>query len=270
MKDDEGVALEMADRKAATRPARRRRDEAVNTIQDLYLNEYLEAVRLAEQFESSAEFQAALASQLPQNSAGTRRLYASRITTLLFPSGEWSSPALGIWRAYRDDALLRDAFRVRYLEAIAPVRAFLLDVLSGVEVGEPLAGDRVLRFMSGLGIRAESKTAERLPRNLSKLGFLSRSSGGYRRAVPPYDPTSVVLELCRRFGNQPTTVPFAEIVQDPFWRFIGVPDAGALRTILYRAFEHGGIAKFVKADELDQVTLARPFAELLEARWRLP
>ena len=187
-----------------------------HTIQDLYLDEYLMAIKLAARRETPAQLVAVLHAQLPQNSPETRRSYARRTTTLLFSSKTLDSIPVAVWRVYGDDCILRDHFRVRYLEAISLAREFLLQSVVGVDVGAILPPTVAATFVDRLVARVIPKAAERLRRNLVKLGFLRRSSGGYIRVVPPYDPTSVVLELYRRFGQQPATVAFQDIVADPF------------------------------------------------------
>jgi hypothetical protein len=238
------------------------------TIQDLYLDEYLMAVKLAAQVETPAQLAAVLQAQLPQNSPETRRTYARRIVTLLFPSKTLDSAPVAVWNAYHDDCILRDHFRVCYLEAISLARKFLLQSVTSVDVGAVLPPTTAAFVEQACG-RVIPKAAERLQRNLVKLGFLRRSSGGYIRVVPPYDPTSVVLELYRRFGQQPVTVAFQDIVADPFWRLIGVPDEATLSGILYTAVGQQMLAKFVTSDELHQVTMGYAYAELLEMRRRL-
>jgi hypothetical protein len=239
------------------------------TIQDLYLDEYLMALKLAARVETVAQLVAGLEAELPQNSPETRRSYARRMVTLLFPSKTLDSAPVAAWRAYCDDRILRDHFRVRYLEAISLAREFLLQSVTSVGVGAFLPPDAAVTFVEKACGEVIPKAAERLPRNLAKLGFLRRSNGGYVRVVPPYDPTSVMLELYRRFGQQPATVSFQDIVADPFWRLIGVPDEAILSGILYTAVGQQMLAKFVTSDELHQVTMGYAYAELLEMRRRL-
>ncbi|MGH7860912.1 MAG: hypothetical protein ACREOS_01605, partial [Candidatus Dormibacteraceae bacterium] len=95
------------------------------TIQDLYLQECLHGVKLAEKSASVQDLRGRLEDELPQNSPGTRRLYAQRICGWLFPNGSLESAPLLTWRAYHDEQLLLDHFRVRYLEAIPLLGKFV-------------------------------------------------------------------------------------------------------------------------------------------------
>ena len=240
-------------------------------IQDLFVNEFIMAAKLAATAQSIGTYRSDLERLIGQNSEETRRHYIARIFAWLFPNGQLDAGPVLTWKHYHDDRLLLDSLRVSYLQAIPMLARFLDQLLAHVAVGELLPSTYIHEFgLADCGEPTPRNTAERLTRNAMKLGFLHRSLDGLVHVVPPYDPTSVVLELHRRFGQEPATVAFGDVAGNPFWRFIGVPDTGTLRAILYQAVEHGGIAKFVKADELDQVTMARPYAELLEARWRLP
>jgi len=239
------------------------------TIQDLYLDECLLGVRLAEMARSVGDLRQRLAEELPQNSPGTRLTYAGRICNWLCPSGLLDSAPLLVWRAYQDEQMLLDHFRVRYLEAVPLLARFVSGPLSLVDVGATLDSDTVRAFVARECGDVVPKTIERLPLNLVRLGFLARASKRLRRTSPLYDPTSVVLELHRVFAQTPTTTSFAEVVAHPFWRYLGVPDTITLESILYGAVAKRLLTKFVKSDELNQVTVGHSYAEFLELRLRM-
>lgn len=227
-------------------------------------------VKLAEICSSTNELCSKLESQLPQNSPVTRRTYARRVCAWLFPDGSLDSAPLAAWLAYRDEQILLDHFRVRYLEAIPLLGKFVTDDLAILDTGSPVRPESVRAFVSRECGVALSHTVTRLPVNLGKLGFISRAAKEYVRATPAYDPTSVALELLRIFGQAPTTTSFAEIAAHPFWRYIGVPDSSTLENVLYTAVAHGLLAKFVKSDELNQVTNGYSYREVLSLALRIP
>ena len=233
------------------------------TIQDLYVQECLLGVKLAEKLSSVDDLRLRLSEELPQNSPETRRLYAQRICTWLFPNRTLDSAPLLAWRAYHDEQILLDHFRVRYLEAIPLLGRFVTGPLASIGIGDVLSTDAVTTFVSRECGSAIPRTIERIPRNLLKLGFLSKNGGDYVRTVPSYDPTSVILEAHRLFGQTPSTTPFSEIVAHPFWRYAGVPDPATLEQILYWGVTQGLLAKFVKSDELNQITTGQSYRDLL-------
>lgn len=240
------------------------------TIQDLYLDECLLGVKLSEHARSVDELRQRLEAQLPQGSPTTRRLYSARICTWLYPSGRLDSPPLLAWRAYGDEQILLDHFRVRYLEAVPLMAKFVVGPLAATAVGESLSVETVHSFVARECGNAIPKTRERIPRNLSLLGFVRRNGKGFVRTVPLYEPTSVILELHRVCGQEPTTTPFAEIAAHPFWRLLGVPDMAALESALYRAVAAGLLAKFVRSDELNQITTGRSYRDMLASGARVP
>ncbi len=240
------------------------------TIQDLYLEECLLGVTLAETSTSVESLRERLEYELPQGSPETRRLYAMRICKWLYPNGCLDSAPLAAWRAYHDEQILLDHFRVRYLEAVPILGKFVCGPLAAVEDGASFTVDSVRAFVVAQCGQAVPKTVRRISTNLNKLGFLRRLGSGLVKTAVNYDPTSVVLELHRVFAPRPTTVAFAELVSHPFWRYVGVPEAGALERILYAAVGHGLLAKFVKSDELNQITTGLSYGELLAKQMRLP
>lgn len=239
------------------------------TIQDLYLEECLLGARLAESCTSVSGLREILEEQLPQNSPQTRSMYALRICGWLFPDDSLESAPSLAWRAHHDQQILLDHFRVRYLEAVPLLGRFAAGPLALLEVGGTLGQEAVEAFVSRECGAAIPKTTKRVSTNLRKLGFLARNGKGHVRTVPTYDRTSVALELHRYFSPEPTTVPFEEIIAHPFWRLVGVPDVGALERMLYDAVGQGILTKFVKSDELNQVTTGMSYRELLESGRRM-
>jgi hypothetical protein len=220
-------------------------------------------VKVAAICDSVLELRQRLEEQLSQNSPETRRLYAQRIATWLFPSKKLDSAPLLVWKVYQDEQILLDHFRVRYLEAIPLLGKFVSGPMTSLGLGDPLTTDSIRAFISLECGRTIPDTQQRLPKNLSRLGFLKQSGRTYVRTIPSYNPLSVVLELHRIFSTEPVTIPFAEIAAHPFWRYIGVPDATTLEQILYWGVTTRLLAKFVKSDELNQVTTAYSYVDLL-------
>lgn len=235
------------------------------TIQDLYLQECLLGIKLAAKSSSFEDLRSRLEEELPQNSPETRHLYAMRIAAWLFPNRALDSAPLLTWRAYGDEQILLDHFRVRYLEAIPILGKFVAGPISSVEPGCSLPPESVRAFVSRECAASVTETVKRLPLNSSKLGFLARFGKTYVRTNPPFNPLTVILELHRVFGPEPATIPFDEIVAHPFWRYVGVPDTTRLEEILYWGVTSGILAKFVKSDELNQVTTGNSYAELLRS-----
>src|SRR3990172_12085377 len=118
------------------------------TIEDFYLEECLLGVKLAESSKSMDELRSKLEEQLPQNSPETRRSYAGRICRWLFPDGSLGSAPLLAWQAYRDEQILLDHFRVRYLEAVPLLGKFVSGVLASLDVGSSLRPESVRAFVS--------------------------------------------------------------------------------------------------------------------------
>ena len=122
-----------------------------------------------------------------------------------------------------------------------------------------------------LGEAPPEKTRERLKTNLKKLGFLERSRGKPDRLTPVVSQkTSFLILLHHLFAAKSVrTVELRHLLANPFWKLIGYKSEDPVRSLLREADATGAVAKYVVADQLEQVTTCFAFDELLERRVRL-
>jgi hypothetical protein len=57
-----------------------------------------------------------------------------------------------------------------------------------------------------------------------------------------------------------------EILSNPFWQYLGLRDQDVVRKIFREADANGVIAKYIVADQLEQVTTTYSFDEFIQRR----
>ncbi|GFP28315.1 hypothetical protein [Candidatus Hakubella thermalkaliphila] len=71
------------------------------------------------------------------------------------------------------------------------------------------------------------------------------------------------------FAPTHRTVSLKEIVEHHFWHFLGIRSQDRVKTILKEANARGLIAKYIIADQLEQITTKHTLESMLENRIRL-
>jgi hypothetical protein len=115
------------------------------------------------------------------------------------------------------------------------------------------------------------KTLKRLKMNLAKLGFLDRSpTKGDRLKRIQLNKTSFIVVFHSIFSPAgPRTIEIQQILQHPFWKYLGLKSEQSVRAILREAEASGLLGKYVAADQLEQVTTCFSLSEILNRRVRL-
>ncbi len=92
--------------------------------------------------------------------------------------------------------------------------------------------------------------------NLAKLGFLDRSpTRGDRLNRIHVDKTSFLVVFHSIFSPAgPRTIELQQILQHPFWKYLGLKSEQSVRAILREAEASRLFGKYVAADQLEQVT----------------
>jgi tryptophan synthase alpha subunit len=64
-------------------------------------------------------------------------------------------------------------------------------------------------------------------------------------------------------------VTIKEILSNPFWRYLGIREAEEVKKVFKEADANGVIAKYIVADQLEQVTTRYSFEEFIQRRLQL-
>jgi len=258
----------------AIRPSRARAPAAQReqrALQDALITEGVLAVKLAAKSLNVDEFSKALINGLTQNSLETRRRYSQSLSRWFLHDGiDGFLPR--VWRAYEDDAILLDLLRYSYLAHEPILAACVAECLLPLENGIAIPSTYFDTFLARkLGSAPPRDTKKRLKINLKRLGFLSRAKGQPDRLVP-INPTgtSFLLLLHHLFAaKELRTVEVRALLANPFWIYLGFKDPSVIRQLLRQADAAGVVAKYVVADQLDQVTTCFSEDEILEQKVRI-
>ena len=177
-----------------------------------------------------------------------------------------------VWLAYGDEAILTDLLRWSFLEQEPVMGASVVEALFPLENGIAIPPTYFDKFLADyFGEAPPEKTRERLKTNLKKLGFLERSRGKPDRLTPVVpQKTSFLILLHHLFAAKSVrTIELRHLLANPFWKLIGYKSEDHVRSLLREADATGAVAKYVVADQLEQVTTCFAFDELLERRVRL-
>ncbi len=244
---------------------------AVRTIQDVLLAEGSLAVKVSVDCQSLEQLQDVLVGKLSQNSVETRRRYVQSITRWFFSDGI-DGILRRVWLAYKDDDILSDLLRWSFLQQEPVMGATVTEALFPLENGIAIPAIYFDKFFADyFGEAPSEKTRERLKTNLKKLGFLERARGRPDRLTPVMpQKTSFLILLHRLFAPKSVrTVELRLLFANAFWKLLGYKSEDAVRSLLREADAAGVIAKYVVADQLEQLTTCFAFDELLEKRVRL-
>lgn len=228
--------------------------EGASTLQDFPLQASIQAVKASVGFESYDDFHRHLIDNLPQNSPETRRRHASLIGKRYFAGRSLDTLLARVWRAYQDEQILVDLMRVTALEAEPVIARFVLQEVSPLPTGQVLSKQASRAFVQDAYGKFIRKSHQRLLLTVRRLGFLGLYSGQLVvEHIPPPDDAFLVL-FHHRLAPTPRIVRVREILDADWWRLLGGKTPDAVRQVLHNAEAAGLLSRYVKVDELEQVT----------------
>jgi hypothetical protein len=220
-----------------------------------------------------AELRQYLLEAIPQNSEATRLRTTRYILMRFFPAGNFDSLPRRVWLAYRDIEILEMVMRYYYLARERLVGRFMEEVLFSLEPGTTFDRRLIVEFVTGL-----YSTPPRIKMGISRiqeagreLGFIERSAKGniYRVLTLSNNETPLLILLHHLFASEPRTITLKDILASPFWKDIGFRSEDNVRQVLKEAAAKDILAKYVVADQLEQVTTKYALDEFLAQRVRL-
>jgi hypothetical protein len=238
------------------------------SLQDSILFKHLDwAIKESIRFDGWNEFIHHVEEQLPFRAQATRKRSLSVIAQA-FPNRSLDSlPALA-WRRYQDDRLLNDLSRATLLLEWPPGLGRFVSVwLTSLQPGSPVTDELRDSFLATEPLLHDPR--ERLLSTMRALGFLRQvGRGRYVVAERLMSRTAFWLMLLHRFAPEPSTVPVADVLADPFWRYLGGREERDVREAMAAA-ERGGLLRHERVDQLDQIATRLSLAETLDLRVRL-
>ncbi len=228
------------------------------------------AIKLSCKFSNFEAFYDKLIEKLPQTSEETRKRGAGTIVRRFFPEKTLNQPTRLTWRTYKDDSLLQHLMRYQFLVSEPVIADFAKLQVLNREPGDRLEfGELADSFLQETYGEVKPKLRQRLSAALQATGLVTRSQQVmYVRELPDLERAFAVL-LHVLFAPQPTTIAVQDILNHVFWRYLGLRDPTDVVKLLRYLEAKKIIVKYVRADQLEQVTTAYSADEILNHK-RLP
>lgn len=231
------------------------------------------AIKASADFETPAELRAYLLDAIPQNSQATRLRTTRYIFMRFFPNRIYHSLPRRVWMAYRDEQILEMVMRYCYLSRERLVGRFVEEVLFSMPPGATFNRKVIDQFVASIysaPARIRSGVA-RIQEAGRELGFIERNTKEkiYRALTLPTAPTPLLILLHYLFAPEPRTVTMNDILVNPFWKDIGFQTEDQVRQVLKEAAANDALAKYIVADQLEQVTTKFTLNELFSRKVRL-
>ena len=222
------------------------------------------AIKLSCKFSDFEAFYDKLIEKLPQTSEETRKRGAGTIVRRFFPERTLNQPTRLTWRTYKDDSLLQHLMRYQFLVSEPVIADFAKLQVLNREPGDRLEfGELADSFLQETYGEVKPKLRQRLSAALQATGLVTRSQQVmYVRELPDLERAFGVL-LHVLFAPQPTTIAVQDILNHVFWRYLGLRDPTDVVKLLRYLEAKKIIVKYVRADQLEQVTTAYSADEIL-------
>jgi hypothetical protein len=238
-------------------------------FQRLLWKESIQAVKDSIRFTSFETFHKHLQDSLPQNSSYTRKRYTASILKWFFPTRDLNCLPSLLWRHYRDESILRDVMRYQYLSREPVIAEFIRQYLIPLEPGSKLSSSYFKDYVNKTFESPKKDQINYLSLAVRDLGFIRRN-----RNIPvvqsiPEPKAALIILVHFIFAPTHRTVSLKEIVEHHFWHFLGIRSQDRVKTILKEANARGLIAKYIIADQLEQITTKHTLESMLENRIRL-
>ena len=246
------------------------RDERVPTVpSEPCWVESIQAIKDCTGFQSYDEFRAHLIRTLPQNSLATRERYAGYILRRFFSDGSLDQLPVAVWHAYEDDELLEQVTRYPFLSSEPLVGAFVADVIFRLGPGTEIPRMLIQDYVFSVYGEAKEKVVARLAGSVRALGFIARVDNTWTVQGVSNPELALLILTHYLFAPVPAVVTLERILSDPYWKYLGLMDELSVRHTLRAAASQGLVAKYVVADEVEQITTRYSLDEFLERRIRV-
>lgn len=238
-------------------------------FQRLLWKESIKAVKDSIRFKNFKNFRKHLQEHLPQNSSYVRKRYTSSIIRWFFPDQSLDNLPAKAWHSYKNNQILQEIMRYFYLEKEPIVAEFICEYLIPLEPGTTMQSEYLKDFLIKKYGIVKKDPLKRLCAAIRDLGFTHRNKTTIIACNLQLPKTSFTILVHYLFASTPQTVSLEEILTHKFWMYLGIRDRNAAKKILKEADAKEIIAKYVVADQLEQITTKYTLDAFLQKRIKL-
>jgi len=238
-------------------------------VRPLLWNESIQAVKLSIKFSDFRLFREELQRSMKHNSSSVRSRYTIDIIRWFFPSHSLDNFLTKVWTFYADERILREVMRYQYLTREPAVAKFVVDHLLPLHPGESMEAGHLKDFLlKEYGVVREHPLNS-LRVACRDLGFFCSEKKRLiicQLAVPK---TSLLILTHYLLAPTPRTVTIKDVLSNLYWKYLGVREPETVRKVFREADANGAIAKYIMADQLEQVTTRYSFDEFVQRKVQL-
>ncbi|HIH40705.1 MAG TPA: hypothetical protein HA221_04000 [Halobacteria archaeon] len=240
-------------------------------IQQPLWEEAKNAVKMSLQYKIFDNFKENLYNSLHYNSSQTRKIYNTNIIGWFFPEKRLDTLLNNVWRIYHDEKLLQEIMRYQYLSVEEGVAKFVTDTILALDPGDEITSVQIKNFVNrmwNINERYAAKIVNRIRAALLCTGFATKRKELIIQKIEP-PKTALIILTHYLFAQSPKTVAIRDILDNPYWKYLGIRSEEVVRDILKEANSKGILSKYIVADELEQITTRYSLDELLERKIKI-
>jgi hypothetical protein len=226
----------------------------------------MQAIKLAGEFSDFKAFEQALEKSLRFNSACVRTKRARDMIRWFFPSHSLDNLLTKVWTFYRNESLLEEVMRYQFLTSQPLLSKFILNCILPLEPGTCLDTPCFKDFLLRENGIVRRDVLNNLRWACRDIGFLCQERNKLVISQIPIPKTSLLLLTHHFLGQSAQTISIKDVLSNPYWRFLGIRSPEVVRQIFREADSEGIIAKYVIADQLEQITTRYSFDEFIQRR----
>ena len=232
----------------------------------LLWSDTIQAVKMAAKFSDFKTFQDALQRSLPFNSSCVRAKRAQDMIRWFFPSHSLNNLLVRVWISYNNEQILEEVMRYQFLTNQPTAAKFVLNYLLPLQPGAIVNTDSFRDFLLRENGVVKRYALNNLRRACRDIGFLIREKNKLVISQIPFPKTSLLVLTHYFLGQGARTIAIEDVLSNPYWRYLGIRDSKVVRQIFREADAEGIIAKYVIADQLEQITTRYSFDEFIQRR----
>jgi hypothetical protein len=226
----------------------------------------VQAIKLSADFSDFKAFRRTLEKSLRFNSSCVRAKRARDMVRWFFPSHSLDNLLTKVWIHYQSEQLLEEVMRHQFLTSQPLAAKFCLQCILPLEPGTRLNSDYFKDFLLRENGVVKHDVLNNLRWACKDIGFLMVEKNDLVVAQVPLPKTSLLLLTHYCFGQDTRTIAVKDIISNPYWRYLGIRNSEVVRKIFHEADAEGLVAKYVIADQLEQITTRYSFDEFIQRR----
>jgi hypothetical protein len=238
-------------------------------VRRLFWENSIHAVKLSSEFSDFKSFRRELEKSLPSNSSYVRIRRTRDILKWFFPSRSLDNLLTRVWTFYKNEVILRELMRYQYLTIEPIVGEFIRDYIIPLRPGSNLEVDYFKDFLLKKYGVVRPDPLNSLRGACRDMGFLLVDKKKLIVTQVPVPKTSLLILTHYLLAPSVRTIAIKEILSNYYWQYLGIRDSDSVRIIFREADANGLVAKYVVADQLEQVTTRYPFDEFIQRRLHL-